>query len=616
MTAIEYPREYMADGRALPLENGDVYIGEAHQDPQVHPIQVFWDAAMTVPAAQPLEVSGGYVMNGGSRADFYIAETEYSMRLRDRHGVQVDYIASVPNGLTGGEGAGFVGFSQNGIYPSGSMGAKAQQTICPMDEPFGAAGDDTADDGPALNAMFDHVRALLAANPFAAIYVTGGNGRYRTTQSIDATGIIAWNLNVSNLHIIGACTGKAVLDLIGTRGYVLNNVSIWGDKTNRPSTGFQAQRGTPTGFCDNAQFIDCQTDGWFSTAAVHDYGQETTKWDHCTIYNRDHTARVAIHEGYSAHPMTSDYASVMTGPTSFINKSFINCDYRYLPADENIAAITGFTTGANAVVTCPGHDFEIGDEVVFQYVGGMPATSRVIATVTNATSTTITTDLDTTGYGAYTSGGNVIRRAEHSPVYIARTEGFAMHDCYVVSYGRPPIDIGFPDAGFMRVEQLHFPNVLFEGAGQTSAVYFNTTSVVTVQGFTLTTYNANVSDGLLETTPSASVSIYNPKLSSVDHASNFPLTSGNSNFAAYGADVLFTSLALVGADTWSAFNGQITSLTTGQNTFIISAGLSLNNQQTFINGAFDAVPPVGTTTRYLDVSLGGVAYAIELKSRA
>jgi len=511
-----------------------------------------------------------------------------------------------------------VSYSQAGIGSvSRSVQDKLRETITPKD--FGAVGDGVADDGPALNRMFAYVRSLLASNTYASIKVQGGNGQYRTTVSLNVTNMAAWSLNVNDLYILGECTGKAVFDLVGTRGYVFDNVTVVGHKTNRPTVGFQAQRGTPGGFCDNAKFRDCNTDGWFSKAAVMDYGQETTVWDHCSIYNRDHTARVAVHTGNSDHIMSSDYSTLMSGPTSFINKQFLNMDWRYLPTDENIAFITGVTTGSNSVITmAAGHSYQVGDQVVFQYAGGMPALAGAIATVTNRTATTITTSLNTTGFGTYTSGGAVIRRAQLSPVYINRTEGLGMHDCYVVSYGQPCITFGFSDANFPRLEQIEMNNILFEGAGQSACVYFANTTPVTVQGFRLSTYNAHASGSLMETGTGV-VGLFNMQISSVDPNFGVPLVGTPSKFAAYNADVLYDTMANINWEAWAIFTGTVSSINTGKTALILNDELALNDKRTRISGTFASGTATATiannkpgtntaTATWLSVKIDGTQY--------
>lgn len=502
---------------------------------------------------------------------------------------------------------------------------KLKISVNPME--FGAVGDGVADDGDAINDMFDHIRSLLAIDPYTAIDVTGSGRIYRTTKSLNFTGMGAWNTTVRNLYIIGACTGKAVFDLIGTRGYTFNGVGVWGDKSNRPAVAFQAQRGSPGGFCDNASFVECFTDGWFTRAAVHDYGQETTKWDHCTIYNRDHTARVVIHEGYSTHPMTSDYTSLMTGGTSFINKQFLNCDYRYLPSDENLAEITGLTNAVNAVVTATDHSFQVNEQIVFQYVVNMLPMATKIGTVLSRTANTFTVDVDTTGMGVFGGSGIAVRRATKSPFYMARCEGFSMPDCYIVSYGRPPIEIGFPDPSFQRMEQLSFTNFLFEGAGHTSEIAFNPTNVCQVLGFSLSTYNTHSFASLLENMNlSYPVSIYDCRISAVDPIFETPLTNSNAQFAMYNANITFSTLDGVGPDYMTIFNGDVLSLNDGKLTSYVSNYLALNGGRVRLTGGVSSgtgTPSFGNNkpgssgdiASWQDIIIDGTTYCFPVWSK-
>ena len=94
MSMIDYQRQFFADINGLPLDSGSLYVGVENQDPQTNPIQVYWDAALTIPASQPITISAGYAMNGGARAAFYVGATAYSLRIRNKSGTQVDYIAS------------------------------------------------------------------------------------------------------------------------------------------------------------------------------------------------------------------------------------------------------------------------------------------------------------------------------------------------------------------------------------------------------------------------------------------------------------------------------------------------------------------------------------------
>lgn len=76
------------------LDAGSIYIGVAHDDPEASPLQVYWDQAFTIPAAQPIKTRGGKAVNNGSPALFFVNATDYSLRTRDADSNQVDYVPS------------------------------------------------------------------------------------------------------------------------------------------------------------------------------------------------------------------------------------------------------------------------------------------------------------------------------------------------------------------------------------------------------------------------------------------------------------------------------------------------------------------------------------------
>jgi hypothetical protein len=78
-----YPIFAEADGQ--PLENGYIWIGAANLDPQTNPINVYWDAALTIPAAQPIRTLNGYVVYQGTPSRFYVSGN-YSIRVMDKNG--------------------------------------------------------------------------------------------------------------------------------------------------------------------------------------------------------------------------------------------------------------------------------------------------------------------------------------------------------------------------------------------------------------------------------------------------------------------------------------------------------------------------------------------------
>lgn len=68
------------------------------------------------------------------------------------------------------------------------------------------------------------------------------------------------------------------------------------------------------------------------------------------------------------------------------------------------ATITGITAANPGVVTAA-NTFVAGDVVAFSAVGGMVELNGRTTTVASSNGTTFTTDIDTTAFTAYTSGG-------------------------------------------------------------------------------------------------------------------------------------------------------------------------------------------------------------------
>lgn len=93
MPALESPLPQFFELDGSPLDAGFIYVGLVDQDPEENPIPLYWDAAMTVPAPQPLRTLNGMVARDGTPA-FVYAETDHSMMVLSKRGVQVLYAGS------------------------------------------------------------------------------------------------------------------------------------------------------------------------------------------------------------------------------------------------------------------------------------------------------------------------------------------------------------------------------------------------------------------------------------------------------------------------------------------------------------------------------------------
>jgi hypothetical protein len=106
--SVSSPFPIFTDIDGQPLEDGYIWIGQANLDPQGNPINVYWDAALTLPAAQPVRTRGGYPVNSGTPARLYV-NSDYSIRVMNKNG-SVVYSAPVATERYSADLIGFTGF--------------------------------------------------------------------------------------------------------------------------------------------------------------------------------------------------------------------------------------------------------------------------------------------------------------------------------------------------------------------------------------------------------------------------------------------------------------------------------------------------------------------------
>lgn len=81
---IDSPLPVFYDRNGDVLDAGFIYIGTANTNPETNPIAVYWDAAQTIPAPQPLRTVRGFIARNGAPSNIYVA-TDYSIVSRDRN---------------------------------------------------------------------------------------------------------------------------------------------------------------------------------------------------------------------------------------------------------------------------------------------------------------------------------------------------------------------------------------------------------------------------------------------------------------------------------------------------------------------------------------------------
>lgn len=168
-----YPAFAGADG--LPLENGYIWVGTVNLNPQTNPISVYWDAALTIAAVQPIRTLNGYPMYQGTPACLY-AGSDYSILVQDSKGSAVYSAPAVTERYSDVVISGVN--AENVIYDPPFIGgvqtnveARLAQTVSVKD--FGAVGDGVADDTAAIQDALDYAQTVVSSQTISVYFPRG-----------------------------------------------------------------------------------------------------------------------------------------------------------------------------------------------------------------------------------------------------------------------------------------------------------------------------------------------------------------------------------------------------------------------------------------------------------
>ena len=213
--SIESPYPTFTDLDGTPLQDGYIYVGTANLNPVTNPVAVYWDEALTQPAAQPIRTSGGYPVRSGTPSRFWTAQTSYSVLVKNKRSQQVFY--APVEGVTSSNQISFLQSGTGAVLRT--MQDKARESVSVKD--FGAVGDGVTDDTAAFNAAIDKI----GANGGGELKVPAGVYKitskiYRTVSNITIIGDgMPW-YNGTNTALVGGTVIQGTVHLIG------DNISV------------------------------------------------------------------------------------------------------------------------------------------------------------------------------------------------------------------------------------------------------------------------------------------------------------------------------------------------------------------------------------------------------
>jgi hypothetical protein len=189
-----YPIFTDIDGQ--PLESGYIWIGTVNLNPITNPINVYWDAALTQPAVQPIRTVSGYPSNAGTPARLYV-NSDYSIQVQNKNATVV-YSAPQATERISGDVISAINANKIVYDPAGSgavstnVQTKLRQTVSVFDFMTAAQIADVVA-GTSLVDVTAAIQDAVDASTDPSV-VNFPDGKYLVTNTITITNPVLLNL--------------------------------------------------------------------------------------------------------------------------------------------------------------------------------------------------------------------------------------------------------------------------------------------------------------------------------------------------------------------------------------------------------------------------------------
>ena len=256
MTMFLAPYTAIADIDGSPLDAGFLFFGEYGKDPELFPVEVFWDADFTVPAAQPIRTRNGYPVRNGSPTKVYLKTAQHSIVIKNRNSafVLVDFNNKGWDASFVVDASGMTQQAVNNIFSR-----KLEKVIYASD--FNIKGDGT-DEATKVQLMLNNIRPSTIVDFEGKTVICGQQVAINTKSNfrLENGYIKASPLSITSSE-------NRVMFLNACSNFVLSNFDFDGNRENRTpqekSIHTLTFRECKNFFCFNVNALNSVCDGFY-----------------------------------------------------------------------------------------------------------------------------------------------------------------------------------------------------------------------------------------------------------------------------------------------------------------------------------------------------------------
>jgi len=388
INATENPIPLYFDTDGTPLDNGSIYFGQANQNPETNPITVYWDAAGTQPAAQPIKTVNGKTARNGNPAVVY-AGSDYSNTVRNKRGSLVQSFPSasafsfaiqIQAAMAASSGASMIGLIQAGIGAvARTVQDKCRESVSVLD--FGADPSGSTDSTSAIQAAITaaaggtlifpkgtYLCGALTIPPASNTEIWGQNA----VINFNSTGAALFSIGTAvgsdynvNIHIHGfILNGQAKIASVGLFIGHMHGVRI-SDMQFYNFTSYHIRLSNAWIF--QGENVVCQTTSGTCTSLLFiDVGTQQANFYNCRFLSNAGNDGVRIDQAINNAFYNCDFEgcafgvritqSVAVGATACDGNNFVNCDFEN--NNSYAFAVGPVTYGNFATAAINGTNFE------------------------------------------------------------------------------------------------------------------------------------------------------------------------------------------------------------------------------------------------------------------